>query len=108
MINFNLPNVQLYVATVANTVYIGFCDQPPSHASRSLNLTEAAKLSGFPLGIATRRSLKAIFALIQTSSTGYNDLNGRYFTIKDPKFEVAKYKVAIYVLPEVCQGVFGR
>ena len=69
---------------------------------------EVAKLSGFPLGIATRRSLKAIFALVQTSSTGYNDLDGRYFTIKDPKFEVAKYKVAIYVLPEVRQGVCGR
>ena len=49
---------------------------------------EVAKLSGFPLGIATRQSLKAIFALVQTSSTGYNDLYGRYFTIKDPKFEV--------------------
>ena len=90
------------------TVNIGFCDHPPSQGSRSLKPMEVAKLSGFPLGIATRRSLKAIFALVQTSSTGYNDLDGRYFTIKDPKFEVAKYKVAIYVLTEVRQGVCGR
>ena len=91
-----------------STVNIGFCDQPPSQGSRSLKPMEVAILSGFPLVIATRRSLKAIFALVQTSSTGYNDLDGRYFTIKDPKFEVAKYKVAIYVLPEVRQGICGH
>ena len=39
-----------------------FCDQPPSRGSRSLNQMEVAKSSGFPLGIATRWSLKAIFA----------------------------------------------
>ena len=59
-------------------------EQPPSQGSRSLNPLEIARLSGFPLGIATRWSLKAIFALVQTSSTGYNDLDGRYFTIKGP------------------------
>ena len=47
-----------------NTVYIGFCDQPLSQGSRSLNPMEVAKLSGFPLGIATRWSLKAIFAKV--------------------------------------------
>ena len=36
------------------TVYIGFCDQPPSQGSRSQNPMEVAKSSGFPLGIATR------------------------------------------------------
>ena len=38
------------------------CDQPLSRGSRSLNPMEVAKSSGFLLGIATRWSLKAIFA----------------------------------------------
>ena len=67
-----------------DTIYIGFYDQPRSRGSRSLNLMEVAKTSGFPLGKATRRSLKAIFAQVQTYSTGYNDLDGRYFTRKGP------------------------
>ena len=58
------------------TVFIGFCDQPPSRGSRSLNPMEVAKSSGFPLGIATRWSLKDFLL-----STGYNDLDGRYFTM---------------------------
>ena len=48
------------VIKILNTVYIGFCDQPPSQGSRSLKPMEVAILSGFPLGIATRQSLKAI------------------------------------------------
>ena len=51
---------------IVSTVYIGFYDQPRSRGSRSLNPMEVAKLSGYPLGIATRRSLKAIFAQVQT------------------------------------------
>ena len=39
-----------------NTVYIGFCDQPPSEGSGSLNPKEVAKSSGFQLDITTRRS----------------------------------------------------
>ena len=69
---------------------------------------EVAKLSGFQLGIVTRRSLKVIFAVVQTLSSGYNDLDGHYFTIYDTKFQVAKYKVAIHVLMEVRQGPSGR
>ena len=61
-----------------STVYIGFCDQPPSQGSRSLKPMEVAKLSGFQLGIVTRRSLKVIFAVVQTLSSGYNDLDGHY------------------------------
>ena len=38
-------------------------------------------------------------------STGYNDLDVRYFIACGPKFEVAKHKVAIYVLTEVVPGV---
>ena len=53
-----------------NTVYIGFYDQPRSRGSRSLNPMEVAKLSGFPLGIATRRSLKAIYAQSRLSPLG--------------------------------------
>ena len=44
-----------------------------------------------PLGIATSKSV-----------------DGRYFATEKAKFEVAKYKVAIYVLTEVRQGVCGR
>ena len=40
--------------TQPSTVYIGFCDQPPSQGSRSQKPMEVAKSSGFPLGIATR------------------------------------------------------
>ena len=56
----SLPDGSSLVAR--STVYIGFCDIPPSRGSRSLNPMEVAKSSGFPLGIATRWSLKAIFA----------------------------------------------
>ena len=43
-----------YRKVFTSTVYIGFCDQPPSQGSRSQNPMEVAKSSGFPLGIATR------------------------------------------------------
>ena len=36
------------------TVYIGFCDQPPSQGSRLLNPMEVAKSRGFSSGIGTR------------------------------------------------------
>ena len=65
---------------ISNTVNIGFCDQPPSGGLRSLNTGSVAKASGFPLGIATRRSLKAIFAQVQTHSTGYCDQYRSLFT----------------------------
>ena len=55
-------------------------EQPPSQGSRSLNPLEIARLSGFPLGIATG-SLKAIFLLNLRLSPLGNDLDGRYFTI---------------------------
>ena len=44
------------VDNLGNTVYIGFCDQPPSEGSGSLNPKEVAKSSGFQLDITTRWS----------------------------------------------------
>ena len=60
---------------------------------------EVAKLSGFPLGIATRWSLKAIFALVQTSSTGYNDLDGRYLLTYMGVFDLAFVSSVLPHLP---------
>ena len=44
------------VKTSGSTVYIGFCDQPPSEGSGSLNPKEVAKSSAFQLNITTRWS----------------------------------------------------
>ena len=60
----------MQVLQCMNTVYIGLCDHPPSRGSRSLKPMEVAILSGFPLGIATRRSLKAILVQPRLSPLG--------------------------------------
>ena len=44
---------------LSNTVYIGFCDQPPSWGSRSLNPIKIAKSSVFSPGILTIDQLVA-------------------------------------------------
>ena len=62
------------VHVLRNTVYIGFCDQPQSQGSRSLNPMEVAKLSGFSLGLATRWSLKAILAGFEAGPLGITTL----------------------------------
>ena len=51
-----LHNERSISTKMSNTVYIGFCDQPPSEGSGSLNPKEVAKSSGFQLDITTRRS----------------------------------------------------
>ena len=48
------PSCQNTIFKFPNTVYIGFCDQPPSQGSWSQNPMEVAKSSGFLLGIVTR------------------------------------------------------
>ena len=61
---FNVFGVWL-CQVIQNTVYIGFCDQPPSQGSRSLNLIVVAKLSGFSLGLTTRWSLNPMYSILR-------------------------------------------
>ena len=65
---------------------------------------KVAKLSAFTLGIATRWSLKAILAGNGAGPLGITTLTVAISLHRGPKFEVAKHKVAIYVLTEVRRG----
>ena len=67
----------------ANTVYIGFCDQPLSEGSGLLNPKEVAKSSVFQLDITTRRSQNTSLVVADhilldiTTNTGCYLLNKR-------------------------------
>ena len=86
---------------MSSTVYIGFCDQPPSEGSGSLKPKEVAKSSGFQPDIATRWSQNTGFYSLDHSLLDLATNTGGYLLHKRQKFEVAKYKVTIYVLTEV-------
>ena len=65
-----------------NTVYIGFCDQPPSEGSGSLNPKEVAKSSGFQLDITTRRSQNTGWWSLDHSLLDIATNTGRYLLHK--------------------------
>ena len=67
---------------------------------------EVAKLSGFPLGIATRRSLKAIYAQSRLSPLGITTSTVAISLYKGHNFK--SLKGAINIVTEVRQGPSGR
>ena len=71
-----LINIRL----ISSTVYIGFCNQPPSEGSGSLNPKEVAKLSGFQLDIKTRWSQNTGLMVARPWLIGYSDYYRSLFT----------------------------
>ena len=65
------------VIKISNTVYTGFCDQPPSQASRSLNPMEVAKFSGFPLAIFAQSRLSPLGITTSTVAISLFSARGR-------------------------------
>ena len=63
-----------------STVNIGFCDQPPSEGSGSLNPKEIAKSSGLQLDITTTRSQNTGLVVVRPYLIGYSDQYRLLFT----------------------------